>query len=92
MQTLIDFIYSLFNNFLSYLLCPVKWLYSNLSQLIIDSISSIDVSTLSSLSNAYLITSELAYYLDLFAFKESFAILASAYTVRFIIRRIPVVG
>ena len=38
------------------------------------------------------ISSSLAYFLDVFALKTGLSLLVSAYTTRFIIRRIPVIG
>jgi hypothetical protein len=89
MQTLINFLNILYDNLMSQLLCPVKYLYGLIADLIIDLINTIDASELNGYVSAIEISNELGMWFDLFALKESFAIISSAWTIRFAIRRIP---
>ncbi len=92
MQTLIDFIYLLYQKTIGLILCPVKYFYSLIVDEVVYQVDTLDVSAITAYTAAVTISGELGMWLDVFAVKECFAITSAAYTVRFAIRRIPFIG
>ncbi len=89
MQSIIDFLSILLDKILSNFLCPIKYLYYYIAQLIVDLVNGLNASELNTAINAISISGDLGYWFNFFAIKECFGIMSAAYTIRFAIRRIP---
>lgn len=85
MQSLVDFLKTAFDTLFLYLLCPVNYLldfFANIALSITNDINPIDFGVVN-------VSSEMSYVLEYLSFQPAFLTISSAYSIRFLIRRIP---
>lgn len=94
MSSLIEFL----GEILVWLKELLLWVPRKLTELVLDGLATvveaIPVPTFVSNASGYLaaVPPDVVFFLDGFAFEEGVAIILSAYVIRFVIRRLPIVG